>query len=121
MKNIPLEDLEIYKMAMEIGEDVWNIVITWDIFKKKTIGNQLVRSSDTIAANIAEGYGRYQFDEKRQFSFCRRASLFETKTWLMKAHNRSFISEAETKDFQRRLLTLGMKLNNNIKNLNNNK
>jgi four helix bundle protein len=121
MKSIALEDLEIYKMAMDLGEDIWNLVIKWDVFQKKTIGDQLVRSADSIAANIAEGYGRYHFGEKRQFSFYSRGSLFETKTWLKKAHNRNLITDAEAQDFQGRLLTLGIKLNNYIKTLNNKK
>ena len=33
-----LEDLQIYKTSLEIGEDVWNIVIEWDYFSKDTIG-----------------------------------------------------------------------------------
>jgi transglutaminase/protease-like cytokinesis protein 3 len=58
-KLIKLDDFDIYKIAMEIGEDVWNIVKDWESFAKNTIGNQIVRSADSIAANIAEGYGRF--------------------------------------------------------------
>jgi len=49
-----LEDLEIYKMAMDIGERIWEIVDKWDLYTKRTIGEQLVRSADSIAANISE-------------------------------------------------------------------
>jgi len=54
-----LEELQVYQLSMEIGERVWEIVIKWDFFSKDTIGKQLVRSVDSIAANLSEGFGRY--------------------------------------------------------------
>ncbi len=51
-------DLEVYKVAMEIGDKVWDIVDGWDFFNKDTLGKQFVKA-DSIALNIAEGYGRY--------------------------------------------------------------
>jgi four helix bundle protein len=77
--NKKLEDFELYQISMNIGEEVWNIVATWDSFAKNTLGNQLVRSADSIAANIAEGYGRFHFKDRRQFTYYSRGSLLETK------------------------------------------
>jgi four helix bundle protein len=54
-KTLRLEDLEVYKVAMEIGEIVWSIVIRWEFFEKKTLGAQLVDAADSIAFNISEG------------------------------------------------------------------
>jgi len=53
--SILLEDLEIYKLALEIGEDVWNKVSKWEYFPQKTVGSQFVQAADSISANIAEG------------------------------------------------------------------
>lgn len=58
-----LEELEIYQLSMEIGEKVWEIVNAWDYFAKDTIGKQLIRSTDSIAANISEGFGRYHYKD----------------------------------------------------------
>lgn len=44
-KSLRLEDLEVYKVAMEIGEMVWRIVLSWDYFEKKTSGDQFVRAA----------------------------------------------------------------------------
>ena len=53
MKSI--NDLEIYREAMSLGEEVWSLVLTWDYLAKDTLGKQLIRSADSIAANISEG------------------------------------------------------------------
>lgn len=116
-KYLRLEDLEIYKMSMEIGEDIWKIVDTWNYFQKDTIGKQMVRSGDSIAANIAEGYGRYSYKENRQFCVYARGSLMETKTWIVKTHNRKLITTEIYDQFINRLKTLHLKLNAYIKTI----
>lgn len=63
-KGLRLEDLEVYKVAMEIGEIVWTIVSRWEYFEKKTLGSQFVNAADSIALNISEGYGRFHYKEK---------------------------------------------------------
>nr|WP_229214109.1 four helix bundle protein [Dyadobacter flavalbus] len=45
-----LEDLQIYKMAMQLGEEVWSLVEPWSYYVKDTLGKQLVRSADSVAA-----------------------------------------------------------------------
>ncbi len=112
-----LEELQVYKLSMEIGEKVWNIVDKWDFFTKDTLGKQLVRSVDSVAANISEGFGRFHFKEAKNFSYYSRGSLYETKTWLTKAYNRNLITEDEFKSFQSEINTIGIKLNNYIKSI----
>ena len=62
--DMKLEELNIYKISMEISDEIWNLVKDWKYFEKDTIGKQLVRAVDSISANISEGYGRYHFKEK---------------------------------------------------------
>lgn len=64
---ILLDDLEIYKLANEIGEDVWNIVNEWNYFERDTLGKQFTRAADSISLNIAEGYRRFHFKENKNF------------------------------------------------------
>ena len=94
-----LEELQVYQLSMELGEKVWNIVINWDYFLKPacrqgrdTIGKQMVRAVDSVAANLSEGFGRYHYKEAKNFSYYSRGSLYETKTWLTKAYNRNLIT-----------------------------
>jgi four helix bundle protein len=83
-----IDDLEIYQLSMKIGQLIFELVQKWESLHKNTIGYQLIRASDSISANISEGYGRFHFREQRQFCYIARGSLYETSTWLSKAKSR---------------------------------
>ncbi len=120
-----LEELRVYQLSLKLAEDVWDIVIKWDYFAKDTIGKQLIRSADSVAANLSEGFGRFFYKEERQFCYYSRGSLYETKTWLTKASSRRLISNEEFMNLEKGINDLGVKLNNYInsigKNSNSNK
>ncbi|MDX2048682.1 MAG: four helix bundle protein [Chitinophagaceae bacterium] len=94
-KGLRLEELEVYKVAMEIGEMVWKIVLRWDHFARQTLGSQFVRAADSVAFNISEGYGRFHFKENKNFCYYSRGSAKETTTAAVKAQQRSLISDEE--------------------------
>jgi four helix bundle protein len=96
---------------MKLGDEIWDIASKWNFLATDTMGKQIIRSSDSIAANIAEGYGRYHFKENKQFCFYSRDSILETKTWLTKARNRKFISDEKFDDLIEKLETIHKKLN----------
>ena len=112
-----LEELDVYRLAMDIGERVWAEVVRWDFFAKDTVGKQLVRAADSIAANLSEGFGRFHYKENKQYGYYGRGSLFETKTWLTKASTRDLISRESFATFERDLNHLGRMLNAYIKSI----
>ena len=93
--GLKLEDLKVYKVAMEIGELVWSIVGRWDNFPKKTVGIQYVKAADSIANNISEGYGRFFYKDNKNFCYYSRGSAKETLTISNKARTRKLITEGE--------------------------
>ncbi len=109
-----LEELQVYQLSMDIGENIWKIVTKWNYFAKDTCGKQLVRAIDSVAANLSEGFGRYHYREKAHFSYYSRGSLYESKTWLTKANNRELINEEEFNRLLSQLEAIGVKLNNYI-------
>lgn len=112
-----LEELRVYNLSMEMVEKIWDMVIKWNFFAKDTIGKQLVKAVDSVSANLSEEFDRYHYGEKKNFSYYSRGSLFETKTWLTKAHNRKLISSTDFKNFISEIDSLGVKLNNFIKSI----
>ena len=115
MGRFVLEDLDVYNLSIEIADEVWNIVIKWEFLAKDTVGKQLIRSSDSIGANIAEGYGRYFYKENRQFCFYSRGSILETKTWITKAKNRNLITKEQYSNLFSKLEIVHIKLNGYMK------
>jgi len=112
-----LEDLIVYQMAMEIGEEVYEIVDRWESFPKWTTGKQLTEAADSIAANISEGYGRYFYKENRQFQYYSRGSQTETRTWLTKANNRNLIENEKFNELMEKMELLAIKHNAYIKSI----
>ena len=98
-----LEKIDAYKNAAELSDLIWNTVTKWDILAKKTIGDQLIRSCDSISANIAEAEGRYFKKDKIRFFYQTRGSLYEVIDWINKAKNRNLISNDNLNLIENRL------------------
>ena len=111
MMKSALNDLEIYREAMEVGEEIWAMVRPWDFFAKDTVGKQIIRSADSIAANLSEGYGRYHFKENQKFCYYARGSAEETQTWIEKAARRDLFEREPAKNLYDRLETLKKRIN----------
>ena len=112
-----LDELQVYQLSMELGEKIWKIVMKGDYFAKDTIGKQLVRAVDSVAANLSEGYGRYHYKESKNFGYYSRGSLFETKTWIIKAHNSGLTNNVDFGEIIKRVDIIGVKINNYINSI----
>src|ERR1051325_6106409 len=95
MAKTNFETLQVYQMSETLADDVWDIVMQWDSFAKDTIGKQMVRSADSIGANLAEGSGRGSFQDNKRFIKIARGSLYETRHWLRRAYKRNLLTEEQ--------------------------
>ena len=109
-----LDELQVYQLAMDIGKRIWDIVNKWDYFSKDVIGKQIIKSADSIASNLSEGYGRYSYKENKQSCYYSRGSLYEALTWLNKSYNRGLITEKEYQTLKKDIYLLIVKLNKYI-------
>ena len=94
-KFLKLNDIECYRISFHISNYVWNKIINWDSFAKKTIGAQFVNAADSISANIAEGFGRHFKKDKIKFYRYSQGSLKESFDWNEKAKVRELVSKEE--------------------------
>jgi len=104
-------ELDVYKLAEELSDLIWYDFDKWSVKVQNTIGYQIIRSSDSIAANISEGYGRFTPADRKKFYLYARGSFEETKAWLRKLIRRKIIAESEISEYQRIIEELGPKLN----------
>lgn len=105
------EDLRVLKSAEEIADSVWKRVVNWEEFAKDVVGKQITRSADSVGANIAESFGRFNFGEKLQFLYYSRGSLFETKYWLNRTKARDLMKPDEVEEYVKKLTDLARQLN----------
>ena len=115
------EDLRILKQAENLADAVWALVAQWQNFARDTVGKQLIRATDSIGANIAEMYGRFNYSEKIQFLYYARGSLFEAKFWFNRAKTRELIQPDIAKHYAQQLTDLARQLNRFINSLKQNK
>jgi len=81
-KYLSLDKLEVYKLARELSRITWEIYQELDWQNKKSQGDQFLGATDSVGANIAEGFGRFHFLDKVKFYFNARGSLLESRHWL---------------------------------------
>jgi len=121
-KNQGLESLDIWQKSIDYSVDVCqNILPKLPSEEKWALNSQLRRSVQSIPANIAEGYGRYNFQEWIHFCFIARGSMAETKTHLILANRLGYLDDQTHQKYQTRLAELGKMLNGYIKHLRNQK
>ena len=95
MERTNFEKLRVYKLAENLADGIWGVVIKWNYLAKDTVGKQMIRAADSIGANIAEGTGRGTLQDNRRFIRMARSSLYETQHWLRRAYKRSLLSKQQ--------------------------
>jgi four helix bundle protein len=68
--------------------------------EKFLLTNQIIRSSRSITANIAEGYGRYTYTDTKNFFIIARGSATETMEHLTTAFDEKFITDETLRIFE---------------------
>lgn len=114
MENTNFENLEIYQLSEKLADEIWNIVLTWNNLATDTIGKQVIRSADSIGANIAEGSGRGTPVDNRRFLRMARGSLYETRHWLRRARLRNLLTDEQIQTLSENIKELTPKLNSYI-------
>ena len=116
-----LEDLEVYKLSVEIRKDFSNFSKTLPVEERYRLKDQIIRASRSVTANIAEGYGRFHFQENIQFCRQARGSLFELKDHLSVAMEELYINKDDFENKIKKIEFVIAKMNGYIKYLKNQK
>ncbi len=114
-KYLKLNDIDAYKVAFNLSNYVWRIIIEWNNFARDTVGRQFVTSTDSISANIAEGFGRYSKKDKIRFYRYSYGSTKEALDWNEKSKIRKLISDKEYNHIPEELQRLPKEINHLIK------
>jgi len=112
-----LEDLEIYRLALEISKLAWEIYKELPQEYRFGQGSQFLESADSVGANIAEGFGRYHYKDSLRFYYNSRGSLLELKHWNTLFHLRSLANPEKIRRMTELIKTEHLKLNSFINSL----
>ena len=85
------EQLESWKTSQDLAVFVYSLTKQFPQEEKFGITSQIKRSSSSISANIAEGFGRRTIKDKLNFYTIAYGSLLETKNFLYLAQKLKYI------------------------------
>ena len=96
------EDLETWKKCRQLRQDILKLVKRFPVDEKWRLADQLIRSSRSVTANIAEGHGRFHYQDNLKFCRNARGSLNETLDHLICANDEEIISTNEFNDLRQK-------------------
>lgn len=89
------KDLEVWKVARELRREFYKLAKALPDFEKFGLASQLRRAAASMTANIAEGFGRFGYQENIQFCRQARGSLYELRDHLTTCVDEGYLSLAE--------------------------
>jgi four helix bundle protein len=87
------EELDVWKECRQLKIKISQLTQNFPKTEEYRLKDQILRSSRSVTANIAEGYGRFHFQENIQFCRQARGSLSETKDHLITAFDEGYITQ----------------------------
>ena len=98
MPDIPRKGvaaLDVWGIARQLVVLVYELAQSLPDFERYGLTTQLRRSSISVVANLAEGYGRVHRGEYRHHVSIARGSIFELETLLLVTSDLGYRTEAE--------------------------
>ena len=114
-------DLEFWQQCKEIRREIWQLTKTFPNEEKFRLSDQMIRSSRSATDCIAEGYGRFHYQENIQFCRQARGSLFELMNQVDTALDCGYINEQDSNKLIDKIQNAIRTLNGYIRYLQNQK
>ena len=87
------EDLEVWQLCRNLRKEIYKITKTFPNDEKYVLIRQIRTAAISSTANIAEGFGRFHYQENIQFCRQSRGSLFEIIDHLITSHDERYIDD----------------------------
>lgn len=111
-------ELPVYKVCREFRKKISSAVSkNFPKFEEYHLKAQVLDSSRSITANIAEGFGRFHYQENIQFCRISRGSLDETLEHIITAFDEKYITKELLSEINKDYKTCLKELNSYIKYL----
>jgi len=114
MRTAPIKDfkdLDVWKAAREFRHEMYNLAKGLPEIERFGLGNQIRRAASSVTANIAEGFGRFGYQENAQMCRQARGSWYELRDHLTACVDEGYIAAAEGKRLDTLAQTVARLLN----------
>lgn len=91
------KDLDVWQVARELHNGMYVLARVLPEFEKFALATQIRRAASSVSANIAEGFGRFGYQENAQFCRQARGSVFELRDHLTTCVDQGYITAMEGK------------------------
>lgn len=112
--NRSFKELEIWKRSRVFRNEVFKLVKKFPKEEKFLLVDQLIRASRSVTANIAEGHGRFHFQENIQYCRIARGSITECLDHLICANDCKYISKEVLKNYESEIEEISRMINGYI-------
>ena len=89
------KDLDVWKAARELRKEIYKVTETLPEVERFALASQLRRAATSVTANIAEGYGRFGYQENAQHCRQARGSVYEIRDHLTTCVDEGYLSQEE--------------------------
>ena len=89
------KDLQVWQLARALRKEVYDLACKFPAEEKYALAVQMRRAAISIKANIAEGFGRYSYQENIQFCRQARGSAYEVRDHFVTAQDQSYLTATE--------------------------
>ena len=108
------EDLEVWKKERALKNEIRILTHSFPPEEKFRLCDQLIRSSRSINAQLAEGHGRRSYPDRLRYCIIARGSLSETLNHLIDALDEKYITEVVFNEYKIKISEVEKLLNGYI-------
>lgn len=105
------KDLELWKAARSLRHELYKLAGKLPDLEKFGLASQIRRAAVSVTANIAEGFGRFGYQENAQFCRQVRGSLFELRDHITTCLDEGYLTAEESARIEQLAHSVGRLLN----------
>jgi four helix bundle protein len=108
------EELEVYNLAREFRKEIYKLIMKLPEQERYNLASQMRRAVTSLTNNIAEGHGRYHYQENIQFCRQSRGSLSELIDDLNICMDENYFLEPYLNELKQRAYEINKQINGYI-------
>ena len=89
-------DLEAWKIGLQLVEKIYSVTAKFPSEEKYSLTSQIRKASNSILANLAEGFSRFTYPDKSNKYIIARGECSEVKAFILISKKLDFLTSADS-------------------------